>query len=329
MFGEPVKGVTPVSPQGSNRTIVRIRSDKQTVIGVFSEDQAENAAFCYLARHFRSFDLRVPEIFGESENQHFLLLQDLGPATLFEHLEASRNSPASFPQRVVPLYRSAVRTLPRFQIVAGKCLDYERCYPTSSFDHSSMLADMRLFQEQYLSRTQISYDREALERDFVEFAKFLSTAESSFFLYRDFQSRNIVVAEPSQELGFIDFQGGRQGPLQYDLVSLLYQSRAQLPSELRQELLNEYLREVQKIHQISEDEFLEFYEGFVLVRLLQVLGRYGKLAFIDGKQFFRDSIPYAVANLAEVIQRFSIPCTIPALLEVCKEIPKFTALKTS
>ncbi|MFM1848483.1 MAG: hypothetical protein RL417_1957, partial [Pseudomonadota bacterium] len=219
----------------------------------------------------------------------------LGDSTLYDVLSATRTEDDIFPAAIERLYGEAVALLTRFQIVAGSSLNYEFCHPRRSYDRESMLWDMHFFRESFVRRTGISFDEGRLEGDFERLADFLESAPTGFFMYRDFQSRNIMVRDGA--LHFIDYQGGRKGPLQYDVASLLYQAKAKIPAEARRRILESYLTAASRYAPIDRARFLEHFYGFVLVRLLQVLGTYGEQGLNLKKQYFIESIPPALKNL--------------------------------
>jgi aminoglycoside/choline kinase family phosphotransferase len=321
--------VCPLTPQGSDRRIFRAASPFRRIVVVCNDNLNEHQAHASLTKHFLTFSIRVPHILFDDPQRGIMVLEDLGEATLFDLLQEYPTTHPSFSSVIVPHYKESLRQLTRFQIEAGRSVHFASCYPRQAFDEGSMQYDMGLFVKDFLSRTVIPYNPELLDRDRTMLSRFLVGAESSFFLYRDFQSRNIVVNEEGV-LGFVDFQGGRRGPLHYDVVSLLYQSRAQLSSPLRAELLDTYLSLASSLTPIDTKAFHQYYTGFVLIRLMQVLGRYAKLGFEDGKVFFRESIPYALENLAQVVnslssrsrspQFLSLPCELPTLRDIFERI---------
>ncbi len=282
-------------------------------MGAFGPDPAENRAFLSLSRHFRGAELPVPEIFTEDPAAGVYLQEDLGDTTLFAFLSACRE-PGEFPSDAVPLYEQAVRILPRFQIEAGRTLDYSVCYPRATFDERSILWDLNHFKYYFLRLAKIPFHEQELEDDFHRFSAFLLETGQEHFMYRDFQSRNIMVQ--SDRLRFIDYQGGRRGPLQYDIASLLYDAKADVPPELRERLLEAYLDEAQAVGGISKEPFRRHFPAYVLVRILQALGAYGLRGFHERKAHFLQSIPFALKNLEHLLETEAIPVKIPALQAV-------------
>src|SRR5216684_5809358 len=236
-FRSPVVSVQPLQGElgGSGRKIIRLASEKTSAIGILYGVREENVAFLEFSRHFRRHGLRVPEIYAEDLDQSAYLEQDLGDTTLFEFLSKNRAGGNIAPQ-VVEAYRKVVAVLPRFQAEAGRDLNYKVCYPCASFDRQSIAWDLNYFKYYFLRLAGIPFNEQALEDDFSRLTKFLLSARREYFLYRDFQSRNIMLRDGHPF--FVDYQGGRRGALQYDIASLLYDAKAALPPELRQQLLD-------------------------------------------------------------------------------------------
>jgi aminoglycoside/choline kinase family phosphotransferase len=233
----PTENVQPLQGQlgGSGRTIVRLSGGGLSAIGILYSVREENVAFLEFSRHFRRRGLPVPEIYAEDLNQGAYLEEDLGDTTLFEFLSRNRAGETIFPQ-AIEAYRKVVAALPRFQIEAGRDLNYKVCYPRSSFDRQSIAWDLNYFKYYFLRLAGIPFNEQALEVDFGRLTKFLLGAGHDYFLYRDFQSRNVMLRDGQPY--FLDYQGGRKGALQYDVASLLYDGKADLPPQLRQELLD-------------------------------------------------------------------------------------------
>lgn len=305
----------PVS--GSNRQYYRIYFDNDSVIGVYNQDRRENNAFLALSRHFMKHGLKVPAILAEDTEKDIYLLQDLGDTTLFSYLSSVR-SDHYFPEEIVDLYKKVIEELPRFQIIAGKGLDYSVCYPRHAFDKQSMLWDLSYFKYYFLKLAKIHFDEQALEDDFNVFTDYLLSADCDHFLYRDFQSRNIMLHD--DELYFIDYQGGRKGALQYDLASLLYDAKAAIPNRAREELRDYYIEQVTGYTSIELKSFIEHFYGYVLIRIMQALGAYGFRGFYEKKEHFLQSIPYALDNLKYLFQSVTFPFKAPTLLGLLEKI---------
>src|SRR6266436_4018300 len=279
---------------GSGRKIVRLANEKSSAIGILYGVREENLAFLSFSKHFRKHGLPVPEIYGEDMDQGAYLEEDLGDTTLFEFLSRNRTNEQIAPQ-VVTAYENVVATLPRFQVEAGRDLDYSLCYPCASFDRQSIQWDLNYFKYYFLRLAGISFSESALENDFGRLTDFLLSADCDYFLYRDFQSRNVML--PGGEPFFVDFQGGRKGALQYDIASMLYDAKADLPPELRQQLLDHYLGTLAGFIKLDREAFLRHYYAYVYIRIMQALGAYGFRGFYERKAHFLQSVPYALKNL--------------------------------
>jgi aminoglycoside/choline kinase family phosphotransferase len=272
----------------------------------------ENVAFLAFSRHFRRHGLPVPQIYGEDLDHGAYLEEDLGDTTLFEFLSANRSGDAIAPP-VVEAYRKVVSVLPRFQVEAGSGLNYKVCYPRASFDRQSIAWDLNYFKYYFLRLAGIPFNEQALELDFARLTKFLLGADHDYFLYRDFQSRNIMLRDGQP--WFLDYQGGRKGALQYDIASLLYDGKADLPPGLRHDLLEHYLDCLADFIDLRRDAFMEHYYAFVYVRILQALGAYGFRGFYERKAHFLQSVPYALKNLRWLAEHVKLPIALPALLD--------------
>jgi hypothetical protein len=206
-----------------------------------------------------------------------------------------------------------VAILPRFQVEAGRHLNYKVCYPRSSFDRQSIAWDLNYFKYYFLRLAGVPFNEQALEDDFSRLTKFLLSAPRDYFLYRDFQSRNVMLR--GGQPYFLDYQGGRKGALQYDIASLLYDGKADLPPELRQQLLDHYLDCLAGYVVLSREAFMEHYYAFVYVRIMQALGAYGFRGFYERKAHFLQSVPYALKNLRWLAHNVKLPVALPALME--------------
>ena len=310
----PVEDLRPLQGQlgGSGRAILRLTGGGFSAIGVQYSVREENQAFLEFSRHFRRQGLPVPEIYAEDLSQGAYLEEDLGDTTLFEFLSANRTVDAIDPA-VKEAYRKVVAVLPRFQIEAGRDLNYKVCYPRSSFDRQSIAWDLNYFKYYFLRLASIPFNEQALELDFGRLTKFLLAASHDYFLYRDFQSRNIMLR--NGQPFFLDYQGGRKGALQYDIASLLYDGKADLSPELRQELLDFYLESLGEFISVDRQAFMEHYYAFVYVRILQALGAYGFRGFYERKAHFLQSVPFALKNLRWLGENVKLPIALPALME--------------
>jgi len=312
-FHEPAQRVIPLQGElgGSGRQIIRLSGTRATAIGILYNVREENLAFLEFSRHFRRHGLPVPEIYGESLDHGAYLEEDFGDTTLFEFLSKHRNGTVIAPP-VVNAYRKVVEALPKFQIEAGRDLNYSVCYPRGSFDRQSIVWDLNYFKYYFLRLAGIPFNEQSLEDDFERLTEFLLSAERDFFLYRDFQSRNIMLRGGKPY--FLDYQGGRKGALQYDLASLLFDAKADLPPELRQQFLDYYLDCITEYADIDRDAFLKHYYAYVYARILQALGAYGFRGFYERRPHFLQSVPYALKNLRWLLHNANLPIALPTLM---------------
>ncbi len=318
-FHAPAVSVQPLQGQlgGSGRKIVRLASERSRAIGILYEGREENIAFLEFSRHFRRHGLPVPEIYAEDLAQGAYLEEDLGDTTLFEFLSAHRDDEKVAPV-AVDAYRSVVEMLPRFQVEAGRDLNYKVCYPRASFDRQSIAWDLNYFKYYFLRLAGIAFNEQALEDDFAHLTKFLLTADRNYFLYRDFQSRNVMWRDGRPY--FLDYQGGRRGALQYDIASLLYDGKADLPPDLRQQLLDHYLDALAAFIPLQREEFMRHFYAFVYIRIMQALGAYGFRGFYERKAHFLQSVPYALKNLRWLLHHVQLPVALPALTDAFKSM---------
>jgi len=313
-FHAPVERVLPLQGElgGSGRKIIRLASEKHSAIGILYGVREENVAFLEFSRHFHRHGLPVPEIYADDLAQGAYLEEDLGDTTLYEFLSKHRAGESVAPE-VVDAYRKVVAVLPRFQVEAGRDLNYKVCYPRASFDRQSITWDLNYFKYYFLRLAGIPFNEQALEDDFSRLTKFLLSATHDYFLYRDFQSRNIMLRDGQPF--FLDYQGGRKGALQYDIASLLYDAKADLPPELRQQLLDHYLDALAGFIELSHEVFMQHYYAYVYARILQALGAYGFRGFYERKAHFLQSVPYALKNLRWLLHNVKLPIGLPTLME--------------
>ena len=309
---------------GSYREYCRIHTYGRSVIGAFNDDVKENTAFFSFTKHFRNQGIPVPEIYTVSADQKKYLLEDLGDTTLFDFMVKVREK-EGFSEKIVNEYKRVLKLLPKLQVVAGKDLDYSVCCPRAAFDSQSMMWDLNYFKYYFLKLAHIPFDEQALEDDFRAFSNYLLSADSEYFLFRDFQSRNIMLQRG--EVYFIDYQGGRRGALQYDLASLLYDSKADIPEHVRKELFDFYLDELQEYLPVNVKEFSTYFHGFALIRIMQAMGAYGFRGFYEKKEHFLKSIPYALKNLKLLLDNLDLPVHLPELTRVLHELTQSEVLK--
>jgi len=318
-FHAPAERIQPLQGElgGSGRKIVRLANEKVSAIGILYGVREENVAFLEFSKHFRRHGLPVPEIYAEDLSHDAYLEEDLGDTTLFEFLSKNREGGSVAPQ-AVEAYRKVVAVLPRFQVEAGRDLDYKVCYPISIFDRQSIAWDLNYFKYYFLRLAGIPFNEQALEDDFGRLTEFLLSASRDYFLYRDFQSRNIMLR--NGDPFFVDYQGGRKGALQYDIASLLYDAKADLPPELRQQLLDHYLDRLAGFIKLDRAAFMQHFYPYVYIRIMQALGAYGFRGFYERKPHFLQSVPYALKNLRWLLHHVNLPIALPTLMDAFKSM---------
>ena len=318
-FHAPPERIVPLQGElgGSGRKIIRLANEKHRAIGILYGVREENVAFLEFSKHFRRHGLPVPEIYAEDLTNGAYLEEDLGDTTLFEFLSKNRSGGDIAPQ-VIEAYRKVVAVLPRFQVEAGRELNYSVCYPISSFDRQSIAWDLNYFKYYFLRLAGIPFNEQALEDDFGRLTEFLLTAPHDHFLYRDFQSRNIMLR--NGDPFFVDYQGGRKGALQYDIASLLYDAKADLPPELRQQLLDHYLDRLAGFIKLDRAAFMQHFYPYVYIRIMQALGAYGFRGFYERKAHFLQSVPYALKNLRWLLHHVRLPIALPTLMDAFKSM---------
>ncbi len=294
---KPEMELLPTS--GSNRKYYRMIKDDISLIGAIGESVQENHAFIELARHFYSMKLNVPQIIAVSDNELVYLQEDLGDNILFDAIKGGRLT-GVFSSEEKELLHKTISTLADFQAIGAQNLDFNVCYPQPEFNERSVYWDLNYFKYNFLKTTGMDFQEELLENDFDAMANDLLEDKHNTFMYRDFQSRNVMLVNGNPF--FIDFQGGRKGPVYYDVASFLWQAKANFPNNLRDELIGTYINSLKKYRDVEEAKFLKRLRIFVLFRTLQVLGAYGFRGYFEKKPHFLQSIPFALNNLRELLK---------------------------
>lgn len=284
----------PIKGEGSNRKYIRMSSSNHNLIGVIGENIAENQSFFYISNHFLNQGLPVPKVLAVSKNKFRYIQEDLGNVTLFDLLSKDKDIPNS--EEVRTLLDKCISILPDLQFNGAKGFDFQHCFPLPEMDDRSIMWDLNYFKYSFLKLIGIDFSEPLLEDDFIRLKEeLLKLSNTDTFMYRDFQSRNVMIL--NNEPYFIDFQGGRKGPIYYDLASFLWQAKANFTSEERLRLIHVYLQSSSKYITIDEKTFLKNLNLFVLFRTLQVLGAYGFRGLFERKRHFIESIPFALKNL--------------------------------
>lgn len=313
--GESPELVLPLAPSGSDRIYYRLQSAEHTAVGAYNPNPKENNAFLTFSRHFFDKGLPVPEIYAEDAAACIYLQEDLGFTTLYSYLLQKGEY---FPDYLIRIYKRVVEQLANLQIKGGEGLDYSVCYPCDALDRQAILWDFNYFKYYFLKLAGVPFDEQALEQDVHRLADFLLAADTRHFVFRDFQTRNIMIK--GGEPYFIDYQGGRKGALQYDLASLLFQAKANIPPDIRTELLEHYIGAASQLIDMERETFIEHYYGYVLIRMLQVLGAYGFRGLYERKEHFLQSIPFALRNLKWWCENVQLPVDMPELQRVLEQL---------
>ena len=316
--GHEAEEVTELPSSGSNRRYFRLHGP-QTLIGVSGTSIEENRAFIYMADHFLQKGLPVPEVYAQSNDQSFYLQEDLGDTLLFDAIEKGRKS-SVFDESEKTLLRQTITKLPEIQFMGSDGFDFSYCYPQEEFNQRSILWDLNYFKYCFLKATGMEFQENRLEDDFLKMSDVLLRNQSATFMYRDFQSRNVMIRDGQP--WFIDFQGGRKGPVYYDVASFLWQAKAKYPEDLRQELLLDYIEALRKYMPVDEKYFLSQLRHFVLFRTLQVLGAYGFRGYFEKKPHFIQSVPFAIENLRQLLKQ-----DYPEYPYLCGLLRELTELK--
>ncbi len=309
---EPEK-ISQLPPSGSYRKYYRIFGKDKSLIGVYNNDEKENTAFVEFTNHFLKKGLPVSQIYKYVPEKSVYLMDDFGDSSLFTVLNDERKDD-NFPGTAIPLYKEAIKILPQFQIKAREDFNFDFCYPRAKFDKQSMMWDLNYFKYYFLKLAKVPFNEQKLEDDFNIFVNFLLEEKQDYFMYRDYQSRNIMVM--NDKLFFIDYQGGREGALQYDIASLIFDAKANIPFNLKEEFLDLYITALGEYHKVNKQNFVKYYYGYVLIRILQAMGAYGFRGFYERKEHFLKSIPFALKNLQWLLTNSKISVNIPELLRL-------------
>lgn len=308
---------------GSNRKYYRLQKGDESLVGVVGTSVEENMAFIEMSKHFAKKGLPVPEFKCASDDNLLYLQEDLGDVLLFDYVKKGRQTKL-FTSHERAMLHKTMELLPKFQVVGAQGFDFSVCYPQPEFNKRSVLWDLNYFKYCFLKPSGLDFQENRLEDDFDKLADALLSVPSESFMYRDFQSRNVMIKD--EKPYFIDYQGGRKGPLYYDVASFLWQAKAHYGADLREELLITYLNSLKKYMDFDEVEFKKNLNLFVLFRLLQVLGAYGFRGYFEKKPHFLQSIPYAMENLRELMAHSDFS-SYPYLLEVLRNMADLKQFK--
>jgi aminoglycoside/choline kinase family phosphotransferase len=318
-----------LTASGSNRRYYRIYSEDNStsLIGVQGTSKDENHAFLYMAEHFMKKGLNVPQVLAVSDDEMNYVQQDLGDTLLFDYIAEGRKT-GVFSAKEKEMLRETMRALARFQVTGAEGFDFNQCYPQPEFNLRSILWDLNYFKYCFLKATGLDFQEDKLENEFERLAYILLQNRMNAFMYRDFQSRNVMVHKKKDGVEapyFIDFQGGKRGPVYYDVASFLWQAKANFHPDLREELVEVYIDELQQYMPVNREEFYESLKHFVLFRTMQVLGAYGFRGYFEKKPHFLQSIPFAIDNLRHLLKHASED--YPYLIEVLQKMTEMKQFK--
>ncbi|MBQ9313109.1 MAG: phosphotransferase [Bacteroidales bacterium] len=305
-FDSKPNDIVKISADGSNRRYYRCVSEEHQCIAAYNEDRKENEAFISYAIQLKNNEINVPELYAVDMDKGIYLQEDLGDETLFSYLQKHNE------KDVLHYYEKVVEYLPKIQTVQN--FDYSKAYPRKKFDEQSIQWDLSYFKYYFLKLADIPFDEQSLENDFKTLENYLLSCETEYFLYRDFQSRNIMLKD--EDVFFIDFQGARKGALQYDIASLLYDAKANLSTETREHLFHLYIQSLKNYLTFDEKDFTEHYYAYIYIRIMQAMGAYGYRGFFQKKEHFLKSIPFALKNIEYLENNITLPIDIPELHKV-------------
>ncbi|MFZ1799304.1 MAG: RNase adapter RapZ [Chitinophagaceae bacterium] len=313
--GKQPEAIEKLAPGGGDREYYRVWGNGSTCIATFNENIKENNTFIKFSRHFHGKGIPVPEIFITDEDNTMYLQEDLGNTTLLNVLEKE-----GYTDHVFSLYTTTVQQLAQMQVKGHDGMDYNDCITAKEFGKQAILNDLLYCKYYFIDTLKIPYDKQALLDDFENFSSSLTHGNEQYFMFRDFQSRNVMVKDDA--IFFIDYQGGMQGPLQYDIASLLWQAKAALPPKWKTQLLEIYIHEIEKLipGKINTENFYIQFSGFVLTRLIQVLGAYGFRGLFERKAHFLSSIPFALQNMERFLAENSLAKGFPEFYTILETI---------
>jgi len=317
VFGSSPHKYEQLPGSGSARTYIRFFHPQHTVLGVHHPCIEENIAFIDYTHQFRKHNVPVPQVWEVPGESALYFVEDLGDETLLTWLEKGR-AKGYWPEEATRRYEKVLSALAHAQIVAGASFNYAHAHPVANFNHQSMRWDLDYFKYYFVKRSGVKHNEYQLDRDFNNLLERLSSIDASHFMFRDFQARNILFA--NNKPWFIDYQGGRRGPLQYDIVSLLYQAKARIPEAIRESLIDYYIQEASKYMAINKDTFINDLYPVALLRNLQTLGAYGLRGIIEKKQHFIESIPQAVENATKLFSLSGMKANLPEIVKIIEQV---------
>ncbi|MEO6916065.1 MAG: RNase adapter RapZ [Chitinophagaceae bacterium] len=311
----PADVITKLPQSGSDRIYYRITAGSETYIATSNHNQQETITFVEFSRHFKTRSLPVPLIYAVNSENTIYIQEDFGDNSLLNVLESQ-----GYVQPVYDLFRDSLKNLARMQILGGEGLNYDLCLTAKEFGKQAIMSDLLYFKYYFLDTLKMAYDKQDLLDDFDALSSYLTHTGHSHFMFRDFQSRNVMINKTG--VNFIDYQGGMLGALQYDVASLLWQAKAELPDEWKDHLLNDYIGFVNELlaEPVDKSSFISQFNGYVLIRLMQVLGAYGFRGLFERKAHFLISIPLALRNLRGFLANKKVGLAVPEFDRILSKI---------
>ncbi len=322
VINEPIIQTENIPLSGGDRRYFRFYTAFKSYLGCYNENVKENEAFFYFTNHFKKIDIPLPQIIAINSEQEIYILEDLGKESLLNNLEEK-----GFSEEVYGLYKKSLNALAKMQILGAENLNFDAALTTKEFGKQAIMSDLLYFKYYFIDTLKIAYDKQQLLEDFDALANYLTKTEHKMFMFRDFQSRNIIVN--NGDVFFIDYQGGMKGALQYDVASLLWQAKADLSEQWKTDLLEYYISVINELLPtlVQKDVFISQYNGYVIIRMLQVLGAYGFRGLFERKAHFLASIPLALRNLKWFLANRKVGLIVPTLDQILSQITDDQVIK--
>ncbi|MDX1937703.1 MAG: RNase adapter RapZ [Flavihumibacter sp.] len=310
---ETITSIEKLPQSGSDRIYFRVHTPGRSLIATYNTNVRENGTFLNFSKHFMAQGCPVANVFCVNEAQTLYLQEDFGNESLLNKIEQHGHN-----EYVYALFEKSLQALAHMQIEGHKNLNYNWCITSKEFGKQAILSDLLYYKYYFLDTLKIPYDKEKLIEDFEALSTYLSHVDHKYFMFRDFQSRNIMIQNDA--VHFIDYQGGMRGALQYDVASMLWQAKAEMNDDWKNRLLHYYMDCVEGIlkEPIDRNRFESQYNGYVLIRLLQVLGAYGFRGLFERKAHFLTSIPLALRSVKWFLQSRRVGIVLPEFERLLK-----------
>ncbi|HEX2787805.1 MAG TPA: phosphotransferase [Ignavibacteria bacterium] len=295
-FADDILSIEPLIAGASKRQIYRISTENKKYIVIFNENVSENKAFIKFTQIFKANGFNVPEIYIVSNDSLYYLEEDLGDETLFSYCKS---------HKCENLYLEALRQLAYIQIELKNKIDYNYCYETKIFDNAQLEFDLNKFNNSFVKQFEIQFSGKNFENIKKYLLDSLDKADKSYFIYRDYQPRNIMLYK--NEFYFIDYQSGRKGPLYYDVVSFIFSGSSNITNENKLKYLEQYNNILKTNFNLDySDKIKEFYD-IAVMRILQMLGSYGSTYSTKKDTSYLKKINKQVDNILFVVENSDVP----------------------